>query len=116
MEITDRLRERRLELGRTQEQVASDANMNVTQYNAYERGRSAPSSVTLPRIARALQTTVEALQERVPAVRSNSTLGRGDMIRTLQNQFRAQVAAELNLAVEDVTIRIEIFRGSHDRC
>jgi transcriptional regulator with XRE-family HTH domain len=81
--------------------------MNVTQYNGYERGRSVPSPVTLPRLAKALQTTPEALLQR--PVPSGSSEAGGDVLRRLRNQFRAQVAAELTLAPDDITVRIEIL-------
>jgi transcriptional regulator with XRE-family HTH domain len=108
MQVGDMLRERRLELGKTQEQVARDAGMNVTQYNGYERGRSMPSSVTLPRLAKALQTTSEALLRLGPG-RSDHSESRRDVIRRLRDQFRAQVAAELDLSPDDVNIRVEIL-------
>jgi transcriptional regulator with XRE-family HTH domain len=111
MEVSDLLRERRHELRMTQEQVAQEAGMNVTQYNGYERGRSAPSPVTLPRLAKALQTTPEALLRRSPVARPDrgDNEGRGDLLRRLRDQFRAQVAAELDLPPDDVTVRVEIL-------
>jgi transcriptional regulator with XRE-family HTH domain len=111
MKVSDRLRERRHELGRTQEQVAQDADMNVTQYNAYERGRSLPSSVTLPRLAKALETTPQTLLGRDPATRPDrrDDEPRGEVIRRLRDQFRAQIAAELDLAPSDVSVRVQIL-------
>lgn len=82
--------------------------MNVTQYNGYERGRSMPSPVTLPRLAKALQTTPEALLHRSP-VRPVHGEAKGDVLRRLRGQFRAQVATELDLVPDDVIIRIEIL-------
>lgn len=108
MEVNALLRERRHELGKTQEQVAREAGMNVTQYNGYERGRSAPSRVTLPRLAKALQTTPEALLPR-SSVKRPDCEARGDVVRRLRNQFRAEVAAELDLAPDSVTVRIELL-------
>lgn len=108
--IHDRLRERRDELGMTQEAVAAAAGMNVTQYNGYERGRSAPSDVTLPRLAKALQTTQETLMglATTPSARRASEPKR-ETLRRLKAAFEAQVAAELELAPADVAIRIELF-------
>lgn len=111
MGISDRLRERRQELGKTQEQVAHQASMNVTQYNAYEKGRSAPSGVTLPRLAHALQTTEAALMGHGQPAKPGRPISehRGDVIRRLREEFRAQVAAELDLAPSDIVVRLEII-------
>ncbi|HEY8616297.1 helix-turn-helix domain-containing protein [Phenylobacterium sp.] len=108
--ISDRLRQRRDELGMTQEAVAAAAGMNVTQYNGYERGRSAPSDVTLPRLAKALQTTQEALMglAAIPTTRRASESKR-EALKRLKVAFEAQVAAELELAPADITVRIEIL-------
>jgi transcriptional regulator with XRE-family HTH domain len=110
MEVSDRLRERRHELGFTQEEVAAAAGMNVTQYNGYERGRSAPSPVTLPRLAKALQTTQEALlgQAAVATTRRASE-PRREALKRLKASFESQVAAELELAPTDIVVRIEIL-------
>ena len=109
MEISERLRVRRRELGKTQEEVARDAEMNVTQYNGYERGRSIPSSVTLPRLAKALSTTPEALSGGHSAERPGHDAAKGPVLRRLRSQFHAQIAAELDLAPEDISIRIEFL-------
>ena len=82
--------------------------MNVTQYNAYERGRSAPSPVTLPRLANALQTTPEILLHQ-SAARPEHDEARVDVLRRLRNQFRAEVAAELDLTPDDISVRVEIL-------
>lgn len=111
MEFKERLRARRSELGLTQEVVAKAAGMNVTQYNGYERGRSAASPVTLPRLAKALQTTPEALLGQVVSTSSarRGAEPRREMLQRLKATFQEQVAAELELAPTDVCIRIEIL-------
>lgn len=108
MEISAVLRDRRHEIGKTQEQVAREAGMNVTQYNGYERGRSVPSMVTIPRLAVALQTTTEALQGR-GAVRPRIGENKGDVLRSLREQFRAQIAVQLDLNPSDITIQVTIL-------
>ncbi len=110
MEVSHRLRERRHELGLSQAKVAAAAEMNVTQYNGYERGRSAPSSITLPRIAKALQTTQEALlgQASMMTTRRTSEPLR-EALKRVKAAFVAQVAAELALAPADIVVRIEIL-------
>ncbi len=111
MDFKERLRARRAELGLTQEQVAAAAGMNVTQYNGYERGRSAASPVTLPRIARALETTQEALLGQVASVTAarRGSESRREALQRLKAAFQDQVAAELELAPADIAIQIKIL-------
>jgi transcriptional regulator with XRE-family HTH domain len=59
--LTTNLRERRAELGLSQEAVAADASMDQSQYSRIERGEVDPSIRTLTRVARALGTTPSAL-------------------------------------------------------
>ncbi len=110
MAVSDQLRERRLERKMTQQQVAKAASMNMTQYNGYERGRSVPSPSTLARIATALQTTPEELLGRVSAVSANGEIHEtvGAHLQHLRNQFRSQIAAELGLPTDEISVRIEI--------
>lgn len=109
MKIGDRLREARLALGKTQEQVAAESKMNVTQYNGYERGRSRPAPATLERIADALQTTPQVLLG-LPATADGAAPlgGRDEGLRTLRADFQSQVAAILGLAPAAIVIRIEV--------
>ena len=110
MDVRDRLRERRHELGLTQEEAAAAAGMNVTQYNGYERGRSAPSAVTLPRLAKALRTTQEALLgQATMAITRRGSEPKREALKRLKASFEAQVAAELELAPADIVVRIEIL-------
>ncbi|MCW4117030.1 helix-turn-helix domain-containing protein [Aurantimonas sp. MSK8Z-1] len=103
MGLDRKLRERRQKLGKTQDQVARDAGMHVTQYNGYERGRSTPASATLVRIAVALETSVQALidtDEDPPASE--------DVLLRIRQDFCARVAAELGLPPENGAVRIEL--------
>lgn len=110
MDVADRLRDARLGLGKTQEQVAFESNMNVTQYNAYERGRSRPAPATLARIAEALQSTSQALAGQPPAVDAAPTTAHGeDALRRLKAEFQAQAAAILGVSPTAIAIRIEVL-------
>lgn len=84
--------------------------MNMTQYNGYERGRSVPSPATLARIATALQTTPEALLGRGSAEAAHGETHEtiGAHLRRLRNQFLSQIAAELGLPSDEISVRIEI--------
>ena len=109
MAVSNQLRERRLERNMTQEQVAKAAAMNLTQYNGYERGRSVPSPATLARIATALEATPEELLGRGSApARGETHQTVGVQLQSLRNQFRSQIAAELGLPTDAVSVRIEI--------
>jgi len=55
------IRERRLDLRRTQEQVAEQAGIHSTYFGAIERGEKNTSIARLVWIARALDTTVASL-------------------------------------------------------
>lgn len=57
----NRLKERRKELGLTQKQVAERAGLSWQVYQRYELGARTPIATTAIRIARALETTMEAL-------------------------------------------------------
>jgi len=111
MEIASRLREARVALGKTQEQVAQESGMNVTQYNGYERSRSRPAPATLERIAAALQTTSAALRGELDPAPADRAAARspGEAVRSLRDQFQAQLAAELGLSPQQITIRIEVL-------
>jgi transcriptional regulator with XRE-family HTH domain len=110
MKVGDRLREARLALGKTQEQVALESKMNVTQYNGYERGRSRPAPATLKRIAEALQVTPEALLGLPASADASVPLGsRDEGLRALRSEFQGQVAAILGLAPAAIAVRIEVL-------
>lgn len=55
------LKARRLELKRTQGQIAKDAGISRSLYAVYESGVSRPSIIRAMLIAKALQTTTDAL-------------------------------------------------------
>lgn len=57
----NRLKERRKELGLTQKQVAERAGLSWQVYQRYELGVRTPIATTTIKVARALETTVEAL-------------------------------------------------------
>ena len=108
MPISDRLKVRRQELGLTQEQVAHLAEMNVTQYNGYERGRSTPAFDTMLRISKALKSEPESFNE--PRTVDFSPSGdRGSALRELKEHFQSQVASLLGVGSQDICVRIEIL-------
>lgn len=108
MTVSDRLRIRRQELGLTQEQVAHLAEMNVTQYNGYERGRSIPAVETMLRISKALKSEPRAFTES-GSVDFSPTGHRGSTFRELKEHFQSQVASLLGVGSQDICIRIEIL-------
>ncbi len=108
MKISDTLRIRRQELGLTQEFVAREAGMHVTQYNGYERGRSSPASDTIVRLAKALQTDLETLTDHNLA-RPETYKNKTALLRDHKEQFQSLIANELGLAIDDVNIHIEIL-------
>ena len=55
------LKAARERIGKTQEQVASEASVAVRLYQYYEAGQKTPSVTTALRIARSLGTKAEAL-------------------------------------------------------
>jgi transcriptional regulator with XRE-family HTH domain len=55
------LRNRRAELGLSQEAAASQASMDQSQYSRIERGEVDPSIRTLTRVARAVEATPSEL-------------------------------------------------------
>lgn len=57
------LRERRIELGLTQLQVAQSSGLAESAYQRYERGESEPRVTAAIRLARALNTTVEKIYD-----------------------------------------------------
>ena len=59
--ITNNIKRRRQELKLTQKQVAERANLAESAYQRYERGNTMPLVGMAIRIAKALETTVEAL-------------------------------------------------------
>ena len=56
-----KLQAARKQSGKTQEQVAKEANVGVRLYQQYEYDKSTPNVRTAIRIARALGSTVEVL-------------------------------------------------------
>lgn len=106
--VAESLRSRRQELGLTQEFVAREAGMNVTQYNGYERGRSSPAPDTIIRLAKALQTDRETLTDR-KFKPSETGESKSVLLRGHKEQFQIQIANELGLSVDDIIIHIEIL-------
>jgi transcriptional regulator with XRE-family HTH domain len=109
MTISTALRAARLALGKTQEEVAVEARMNVTQYNGYERARSRPAAATLARLAAALDTTSAALLGTTPTGLCQESRDPGDLLQNLRGQFQEQVAALLGLPPAGLSVRIEIL-------
>lgn len=108
MSISDRLRAVRLAAAMTQEQVAEKSGMHVTQYNAYERGRSRPADATLKRIATALNVPVHELSATSP--RSGTAADHDGTAETAIQKLRAavnEVAVEIGLDPQRIRINIE---------
>ena len=59
--MNTRLRERREQQGRTQQQIADLANISLKSYQRIEKGEQDPSITVAKLIAKALQSTVEKL-------------------------------------------------------
>lgn len=59
------IKERREELKLTQKQVAERVGLREAQFQKYEYGETLPTVLTALRLARALNTTVESLYERL---------------------------------------------------
>lgn len=55
------LLDKRKRLGKTQQQIAEDANISLKSYQRIERGLQAPSVVVAIQIAKSLDSTVESL-------------------------------------------------------
>jgi transcriptional regulator with XRE-family HTH domain len=65
--LGSRLKERRKALGKTQQQVAEEANLTVGFISQIERGISTPSLASLFNVAKALETTVDQFVSDSPA-------------------------------------------------
>lgn len=111
MKVGDRLRLARQARGLTQEALAREAGMNVTQYNAYERGRSSPSPGTLARLASALGTTAADLQP--PALADQAIGERGSRTEItwaeLRCDFQNRAAAFFGVSADEISVRVEVI-------
>jgi transcriptional regulator with XRE-family HTH domain len=105
MELGDQLRQARIATGKTQEEVAKDAGMHVTQYNGYERGRSRPAPETLKRIAHALDISIGSLGSP-PAMGSGTPST--SSFDGLRDAFRREVASVLGVPYERISVRVEL--------
>ena len=65
--LGQRLRDRRKELGKTQQQVAEEASLTVGFISQIERGISTPSLASLYNVAKALEATVDMFVSSAPA-------------------------------------------------
>lgn len=61
VQSTNRLQERRSELGVSQIQLAAKADISLSQVQNLESGKNTPNLATARRVADALDTTVDAL-------------------------------------------------------
>ena len=101
--IGDAIKSARLKAGLTQEQLAAAAGgRNVTQINAYERGRSRPSAPVLADIAKALKTSPDELLGNLvpsePDADLSSVLGglKAQLSKLLgHDRFRVTIALEI---------------------
>ncbi len=67
--LGQRLKDRRKQLGKTQQQVAEEANLTVGFISQIERGISTPSLASLYNVAKALESTVDQFVSHSPAHR-----------------------------------------------
>jgi transcriptional regulator with XRE-family HTH domain len=65
--LGERIRQTRIDLGLSQEAIASLAGMHVTNFGKIERGHANPSLLTVVRIAAVLGTDVAALTRDITA-------------------------------------------------
>jgi len=100
-DIKDTLRAARLAVGKTQEAVAIEAGMHVTQYNGYERGRSRPAFPTLERLAVALKTTVAALSSDIGQISADDS-----NVQEMVDALRKAVASALGVPATRITLSI----------
>ena len=63
--LGERIRQARIQLGLSQEAIASLAAMHVTNYGKIERGNANPSLLTIVRIAAVLDTDVASLTQDI---------------------------------------------------
>ncbi len=61
MEIHEIIRQRRKELGKTQQDIASECNISFQSVGKWERGDSFPGADKMPALSRALQVSVSVL-------------------------------------------------------
>lgn len=103
-EIGNAIRRVRLERGMSQQALAQAAGgRNVTQINAYERGRSRPSERVLNEIADALGVSLlELLGPGMTVINQSAEV---DLIQTL----KAKVATALGVHPVAVQLKIELI-------
>ncbi|MDC9823524.1 cupin domain-containing protein [Devosia sp. ZB163] len=65
--LGSRLKDRRKALGKTQQQVADEANLTIGFISQIERGISTPSLASLYNLAKALETSVDQFVSTAPA-------------------------------------------------
>lgn len=89
MTIAKRIRERRLNLGLTQQQVADAFGINKASVAEWESGRTQPTSERLVKLAEALQTTVDFLLQGESAVDIAAESASGDAYLAIRHaRFR----------------------------
>lgn len=108
MSLNDNLKAARLAAGKTQEQVANEAGMHITQYNGYERGRSRPAPTTLAKLADALATTVDKLEAEKGPVDEALPLSRTSSFAQMKADLAAFVAETLGVSAQQVVIKVEV--------
>lgn len=99
MRLSEKLRERRSQLGLTQWHVANRADMSVVQYNGYENERHTPTEPTLARLADALETTPDELR--------NDDKPRDMTAVELKEAFRQKLAQELRISPSSIEIFVK---------
>lgn len=89
MELSDRLKQRRLALGLTQQQVANTIGVNVTTYAHYESGRRTPDIKRLRMLCGLFEMSID---DNFPLVRTLKYPS--DLLKTLSDT-KEQVTKEL---------------------
>jgi transcriptional regulator with XRE-family HTH domain len=92
VEIGRRLRERRLELGLSQESVAESLGLTFQQLQKYEKGVNRVAATTLVRLAKVLQTRPEAL---LPGAEAPASLVMSAKVKRVAGVFEDLSTSEL---------------------
>lgn len=95
MNIGQMIKQRRLSMGSTLEQIASAANLDVSNLSRIERGKQEPSEGVVRRIAAALQVTMAQLYtdpdsgDKTFSVNERPAQSYGKQAQTLVRSFQA---------------------------
>jgi len=120
--LGQRLKDRRKQLGKTQQQVAEEANLTVGFISQIERGISTPSLASLYNVAKALETTVDQFVSDSPAHRHSvvthsgqrQTYKVGGTSRFYEFLERGFPEAQLNACISHVPVGHASEMMSHE--